>query len=443
MNTEVQDSSETRKIVTVTVPATEVASFETSILEAFQKQAKVPGFRPGKAPPSMIRKRYAKEVRQELRQKVLSEAHKEGVENADFEVYTVVDFEESAIDPGQDATLTFTVDVVPGFTVPDYASISVDPPSSEVSESEIDDTINRILSQRAEFTPVDRAAQKGDYVRCSYEGWVGDAKIEDLAPDAKLYGTQKVTWEEAGSEDAPGVRAVVDGLVGMSAGDEKEVSQTFGNDFEVAALAGKTATYTIKVEEVREKTLPELSDELLQSLGAESEADLRQKVREQLEQRRQQEREQQERQQITEKLLEAIDFPIPESGIESETETILRDYMQQQMQQGASQEALEEHKEQLYESAAKAARNRVKSRLILTRIAEREELGVENEDLSRAVMQEAYQNGRKPDDLVKELRKDEARLNRMRRDIILGKTMDLLVRKARGEEAPAASEAES
>jgi len=433
VKTDVKEINETRKSITVSFSSEEVTAQEKKLIQDFQRQAKIPGFRPGKAPENMVRSRFAKEIRQELKQQVISNAHKEGVQGADFEVFNLVDLDEGEIAPNAEATITFTVDVVPEFELPVYEGLKVTNEPTEASEEEIEQMLKQILEQRAEYNMVEKAAEKGDYVRCSYEGKIGDQLVADLVPETPMYGTQKVTWEEAGAEDTPGVRAVVDGLVGMQAGDEKEVTMEFPDDFKPEALAGKTAVYSLKAEEVREKVLPELTDELLKSLGVEDEKDLRQKVAENIENQKKQQNANAERQQLTEALLKSVDFPIPESGVESETESVLREFMQRNLQQGVSPEEFEKHKEQLHEGASKAAFDRLKSRLILSKIAQKEKVKAEQEDFSRMIMMEAQQSGEKPEKLVKELQKDQSRINRMRSDIILGKTMDLLVEKAERE----------
>ena len=438
MNTDIQEINATRKTICVSLSAEEIAELENKLIAYFKRQARVPGFRPGKAPEKMVRARFDKDIRQELKQRVISKAHQEGVAGADFEVFNIVDLEEGEIASGAGATLTFTVDVMPEFELPAYAGLSVTSQPTEASEAEIDKMLTQILNQRAEHQVVEQAAAKGDYVRCSYEGKIGDELVADLVPDAPMYGSQNVTWEEAGSEDAPGVRAVIDGLVGMSAGDEKDVSMEFPADFKPEALAGKTASYHITAEEVRQKVLPELNDELLKSLGAEDEADLRQKISQNIEEQKQQQNAKAERQQITEALLKAVDFPIPESGVASETDTVLREFMQRNLQQGIPAEEFEKHKQQLYDGASKAAHDRLKSRLILSRIAEQEKVKAEQEDFSRMIMMQAQQTGQAPEKLVKELQQDQTRINRMRSDIILGKTMDLLVEKAERVVVPAA-----
>ena len=165
------------------------------------------------------------------------------------------------------------------------------------------------------------------------------------------------------------------------------------------------------------------------------EAELRERIAENISNQKKQQNANAERQQITEELLKAVDFPIPESGVERETESVLRDFMRRNMQQGVSAEEFEKHKESLHEGASKAAHDRLKSRLILTKIAEKEKIKVENEDFSRMIMMEAQQTGQNPEKVVKELRKDQSRINDMRREIILGKTMDWLLEKAERSEA--------
>ena len=439
VKTEVKDINETRKTITVSLSAAEVAEQEKALIKDFQRQAKIPGFRPGKAPEDMVRARYAKDLKQELQQRVVSKAHQEGVAKADIDIFNIVDLEQGEISAGQDANIVFTVDVVPAFEVPQYQGLKVENEPTDASEEDVNKMIDQILGQRAEYNVVEKAAAKGDYVRCSYEGKIGDELIAELVPDAPMFGTQKVTWEEAGAEETPGVSAITEGLVGMQAGDEKEVTMEFPADFKPEALAGKTATYTIKTEEVREKVLPTMDEEFFKSIQVKDEAELRERISENIVNQKKQANANKEREQITKQLLESVEFAIPESGVESETEAVLRDFMQRNMQQGVPADEFEKNKEQLHQGASSAARDRLKSRLILSKIAEKEKVKVESDDFSRMIMMEAQQTGQKPEKLVTELQKDRSRIDRMRSEIILGKTMDLLVEKA--ERATVASSA--
>jgi trigger factor len=439
VKTDVQDINETRKTITVSVAATEIASIEASLIKEFMRDAKIPGFRPGKAPQNMIRMRYAKELKSELSQRVVSKAHQEGVAKSDFEIFGVVDLNEGEIAVGSDANITFTVDVLQAFEVPTYEGLKVTNEPTEATAEDVEKMFEQLLSQRAEFNVAEKAANKGDYVRCSYEGKIGDELVADLVPETPMYGTQKVTWEEAGAEGSPGVQAIVDGVVGMQAGDEKEVSMEFAEDFKPEALAGKTAVYSLKAEEVREKVMPAMDDAFFASMQVKDEAELRERISENIEGQKKEKNSNAERQQITEQLLASVEFAIPESGIESETEAVLRDFMQRNMQQGASEADFEAHKEQLHEGASKAAHDRLKSRLILSKIAEKEKVQAENDDFSRMIMMQAQQSGEKPEKIVKEIQKDQSRINNMRSEILLGKTMDLILDKAERETVAAAT----
>ncbi len=430
VNTNVKEISPTRKSITIYFTSEEIVEEEAQLVRDFQGQAKVPGFRPGKAPEKMVRTRFAKDIANELKTRIVSKAHKAGVSGSELNIYGIVELDEGQIAVGREASVTFTVDIIPEFELPVYEGLNVTNTPTKASGEEVDKAFNKMLSQRAEYNIVEKAAEKGDYVRCGYEGKIGDELVADLVPDAPIYGTQKTTWEEAGSEDSPGVRAIIDGIVGMQAGDEKEVTMKFSQEFRPQALAGKSAIYSIKVEEVREKLMPELNDEFFKSIQVKNEEELRQQIGENIENQKKQQNFQSERQQITDKLLKAIEFPLPKSGIEGETDSILRDFMQKNMQRGVTRKDFEKQKETLYEGATKAAADRLKSRIILSKISEKEKIKVENEDFSRIIMNEAMQAGQKPDKWVKELRKDQDRINRMRMDILLSKTMDLLVEKA-------------
>ena len=430
MKTDVQDISPTRKTISITASSEEVSEQEAKLINDFQRQAKIPGFRPGKAPKNMVRQRFAKDIQQELKKRVVSQAHQVGVSGAEFEVFNIVELDEGDVKGGQGATITFTVDIIPEFELPTYEGLKVTNTPTDASDEEVAKMLDQILGQRAEYNIAEKAAEKGDYVQCAYEGKIDTKSVADLVPETSIFGSQANTWEEAGNEDAPGVRAIVDGLVGMKAGETKEVTMEFPEDFRPEALAGKTVVYSVEAKEVREKVMPEMDDAFFESMQVKDENELRSKISENIENQKKQQNANGERQQITDELVKSVDFPIPESGVESETEAVLRDFMQRNMQQGVSAEEFEKHKESLHEGASKAAHDRFKSRLILAKIAEKEKIKVENEDFSRMIMIEAQQAGQNPDKLVKELQKDQNRVNQMRRDIILGKTMDLLAEKA-------------
>jgi len=433
VKTDVQDTSATRKTITVSISAADIADIEATLIKDFQREAQIPGFRRGKAPENMIRMRYAKELKVELSKRAVSKAHQDGVAKCDLDIFDIIEIDEGETAADGNVTVTFTIDVLQDFELPNYEGLKLRNEPTVASAEEIDQMLNGLLSQRAEFNVAEKAADPGDYVQCAYEGKIGDQLIADLVPEAPMFGSQKLTWEEAGAQHTPGVRAIVEGIVGMSAGDEKEVTMEFPDDFKPEALAGKTAVYTLQVKEVREKILPPLDQALFDSLQVDDEAGLRERLRETIEHRKQQQNLDAERQQVTEQLLGSVEFEIPQSGVEQETNAILREFMTRNMRQGVAEADFEAHKEQLYEGANQAARNRFKSRLILSKIAEKEKLQAKTEDFSRMLAMEAEKSGQPLQKMLKQIQKDQSRINQMRIEILVYKAMDLILEKAERE----------
>lgn len=445
MKVTVEDVNETRKKIHVSLDADEIAAESKSLLKQFSQQAKIQGFRPGKAPENLIVKKYKNEIKGELNRKLTGKAYEEGVKESGLDVYAVVEMDGGDIEtdaPG--AELSFTFDIRPTFDLPDYKGVDVSVPKADVTEDEFSKTKDYILNQRAEYNVCEKAAEQGDYVKVSYEGKIGDERVADLVEDRPIYGTQTNTWEQAGDEQSPGVQSIVQGLLGMSAGDKKDVEETFPEDFEVEALQGKTVTYSMEVHEVREKKLPEMDEEFLKGFQVESVEQWEERIKDDIRSQKQQHAEGQKRQQIIDHLSSLIEFPVPESAVESERQAILQQHVQQAMQQGATEEQLEEHKESLFAQAGEAAEKRVKTQIILGRIAEAEDVKVENEDMQQAIMQQAMQTRTPPDEIVKNLQKNQDQLRELQRAVLFQKTLDFLIEQANVsevEEAAAPAEA--
>jgi trigger factor len=431
VNIAVEDISDTRKALVVTVPAADMAAEEAAVLSEISKQARLPGFRPGKAPVDMVRRRYAKEIDEELHRKVAGKAYDLALKDSKVNVFNVVNMEGPPFKKGEDAVVKFTVDVVADFNLPEYKGLPVQAALTDVTDAEVEAAIKEICDQRAEYVVVDRPTATGDYVKLNYTGTLNGQPIAELAPERPIYGTQNSTWEEAGSAQAPGVRAIIDGIVGLKAGDKKEVTQTFAADLDVAALAGQTANYALEVLEVREKRPAALDETLLKSLQVETVEQLRERVKDDLKSRKEQQALASSREQVVKALTGAVEFPLPESAVESETQQVLRDFMERQIRQGVPETEFEKRKDELFAGARQAALGRVKLNLMLQKIAEKESIKVENEDLHKRIMQEAMMARQRPDQIVKRLQEDRQLLAQLQRAILHAKTLDFVVEQAK------------
>ena len=430
MNLELKDAGTARKIATVTFDADEIKNKENEACKEIGKIANIPGFRKGKAPAAVIRKRFSKELKDELTRKVSSDAYESILENKEIKVYSILKVDAGDPSSENGASVEVTVDLEPEFEIPDYENFEVTINPTDVSDEDIDNEINALRDQRASFDEVDRAAKEGDYIKCSYEGELDGKPVAEIPPDKPMYGKQTNTWEEAGQAKGLGVDAIAQGVVGMKSGDKKDIEAPFEEDFEVEPLAGKTISYKLEVHEVREKKPPALNEEFFKSIKVENLEELKDRVLTDLETRKKRENQNAKRSQVTQKILDTPDFPLPQQAVEDESNSIFQSRAQRAIQQGTKQEDIESQKDELWKEARIQGEARVKLTLILGKIAEKEKVDVSNEDLARAASQEAMMMRKDPTTYIKELSKDRRQLHRLRQDILHDKTLDLVAGKA-------------
>lgn len=429
MDIKIEDINATRKAVTVSVPADVIEEQHKKLLGEYAAHARIAGFRPGKAPASVVRQKFGKEIKKDLAQRTAQEAYASIREDGKLDVYALVDVKEPELAEGRPAEFRFEIDVVPAFELPEYKGIEVEKGDLAVSDEDVAETVLNLRKQRAEFNKVEKAAEKGDYVKLSYEATIDGKPLAEVVPAAAIYGKQTGTWEEAGAEETFGatVREIVDAIVGMKAGDKKEVSATFPEDFSAEGLRGKTAVYALEVAEVRERVLPELNEEFFKSLSVKDEEELNKQVREGLEARKKNAAASKKREELIGKLNEKVDFELPESAVERESYNIFIEFANMQLRQGAKPEDIEARREELMKDTKDAAKTRVKTQIILDAIAKKEGVKVEQEDISRRISQEAYMSGRPVEKFVKELTKDRVRMMELQNNIRFNKALDVVV----------------
>ncbi len=431
MNVQINDLNETRKTLTVTLDQVEVDAEYKALLGEFAQQVRLPGFRPGKAPVAMIEKRFAKELKEEFKGRVVSKAYRHGLEDSKLAVISIVDVEEAEFAPGAPASVKVTVDVRPEFTLPQYVGIATEVQATEPTDAEVDAVIEGLRSERADFKVAERPAAKGDYVRFGYTGTLDGQPLAGIVGDKAIYASAPQTWEEVEGANEGLLPGMAHQLAGLKAGDKKDVTLTFPADFaHVPALAGKQVVYAIEVQEVRERALPPLDEAFFKANQADSLDALKAQVKSSLSMRKDYENRSAQRRQITDALVAQANFPVPESLVASERDGVLRQFIEENMRRGVPQEEFEKNKKELFDSASKAALARVKVQLMLAKIAEQEKIGVDEKDINNWLMREAMRSGQKPDKLVKELGKDREQFRSIQQQILFDKALDFLVSKA-------------
>ena len=428
MNTKIDNINDTRKKITITFDSAQTEQEKQKTISQFVRYAKVDGFREGKAPLDLVLKKYADKIDESFKRSLVESSLESLNSIKEFEIYAVVKVDQTIDKDG--AKIELTADIYPEIKLPTELKTIVEVESSEVKDEEIEKVVDYYRNQRAQYEPVEREIKKGDFVNLSYEGKIDGTLISELAPDATMYGSQKSTWEEAGNEEAPGVKAIIKALVGMKKGDKVQVKEKFDDQIAYDTLKGKEATYDIEILEVREKILPEFNDEFCKNFKAESAQDLREKIKTDIKAEKENYNEVLKREKAVEELMKGLEFPLPESAIEDERDSILSEMMMRYMSQGITNDMLESNKEALFEGAAKDAMPRAKMRIFLMKLARANKLSVTNEDMSRIVWQEAMRARVKPDDFVKGLKGDQQKINRLRSDALLQKAINFVAEKA-------------
>jgi trigger factor len=431
VNIQLNDLSDTRKNLIVSLDLSEVDAEYRAVIGEITKVARVPGFRPGRAPASLILKRFGKEVLEEFRKKVVNRAYRGGLEKAKLEVASIVKVDEGTIEPGLSSAVTFTLDVHPPIELPEYVGLPVTVLPTEATEAEVDAVVESLRQERADFRVVDRPAQKGDFVKLAYQGAVEGKPIAELAPDKQVYGKVPQTWEEVEGEQEGLIPGLGRQLAGLKAGDKKDAAITFPADFAVVpALAGKAAVYSLEVQEVRTRVLPALDEAFFKAQQVADLDALKAQIRQNLKARKEYENRRAQRQQVSEALAARVEFPLPESLLASETQDVLRRFMEDNLRRGVPEAEFEKNKMELYENARRAAAARVKTQLLLAKIAEKEKIQTEERDLDSAIMREALRSNQRPEKVAREVANDRERLRALQQAIIFDKALDFLVSKA-------------
>ena len=441
MNVQLNSISATRKNLVVTLDKSEVDTEHQAVVSEFAQHARIPGFRPGKAPAAMVVKRFGKEIAEEFKQKVVSKAYRSALEKEKLDVLNVVNVEPGKVELGLSAAITITLDVRPDFQLPDYVGLPTAVASTDATDAEVDAIIEGLRGERAEFKAAERPAAKGDYVKLGYEGTVDGKPVAELAAGKEIYSKVPQTWEEVEGAHEGVIPGLGKQLAGVKAGDKKNVTVAFPVDFApVPALAGKTAVYAVEIQEVRERTLPALDAAFFKANQVDDLEGLKTSVRSNLKLQKEHQNRAEQRRQVIDALAGKLDFAVPDSLVENETQGVLRQFIEENMRRGVPQEQFEKDKKELIENARKAAAKRVKVQLMLAKIAEAEKLTVTEKDIDAFIYREAMRTQQKPEKLVKVLSSDREQLRSVQQSIIFDKAVDFLVAKAKvSATAPKAS----
>ena len=324
MKVEVEKQPGSVSTLQIELPPEEVSKEWDTIASSFARVAKIPGYRPGKAPRAVIEKRFRKEIQEELTKKLVSRSYHEAIEQEQLRVASLANIENVQL--GEDKSMRFraTVVTVPEFELPEYKNIPVQLPETKVSESEIDASLERLRDQSGDFVDVpERGLEMGDFAVIDFEGSSDGKAISEIAPQASknLHGGKKFWLRLAPDNFLP---KFCEQIVGQKPNETRAITVDFATDLPVKELSGKQANYNVTVREIKQQVLPVLDDVFAAKLiPGKTLADLRQIIEHDLAHEKEHELERAKEGQLVKYLHERIQFELPPPLLKNETRRIL------------------------------------------------------------------------------------------------------------------------
>ncbi|MCI0662976.1 MAG: trigger factor [Acidobacteria bacterium] len=393
----VADITQSKKDLTIEVPADEVQIEFEKTYDAFMRNVKLPGFRPGRVPRGMIKQRFTKEVTQEVINQLIPHALQHAIHDKKLRVISEPQINEVTVNEGQPLRFTASVEVMPEFEVKEYKGLKVSKWIHPATEQELESVLAHLRESAAEFVPIeDRPAQDGDFVSFNLLGrfvhsgqendsWHDPGGNNDLAIEDNLL--------ELGTDQL--IPEFHENLRGVQAGDLREFRTALPEDFSEKNLAGKTIDFRLTVMAVRKKELPELDDDFAREAGEfQTLHEMKEKISERLQEDSLQKAESEMREELMKQIVSAYDFELPPSLVERETEHRLQQLANHLLRSGIPRESLQQVDwDQRYQEAQAQVSHESRLALVMDRIAELEGIVVTNEMVDAEVARVAARSG--------------------------------------------------
>ena len=426
---------ELTRSIEVEAPAADVDKAFRQVTRRYAKLARIPGFRAGKVPESLIKSRFAKEVRQEVLESLLSDKFRRALEEQRLNPVSQPQVSELQLVEGQPLKFKATFEVLPDINVEGYDSIAVQRPDAALTDEEYQAELDAVLDHHATVEPVeeDRPLADGDWAEISFKG-----NVQDLAQTVTEEGVENKTQQpELTGEDAlieiggkHTVQAFTEALRGAKVGQELTFEASYPAEFSDARLAGKTVNYDVTVKAIKKKVYPERDEEFAKQLGNyESWSDFETKLREHVGSRKKNSLESQARDKMLDELIAKFQFPVPETFVQQQIDARLERGLRALAQQGMSADAMRQLDFGRLRGAQRdQAINEVKVSMLLEKIAERENITVSDEDLERELLMLSIQQ-REPLESLRKRLTDDGSLNRIREQLRRERTGSALYEK--------------
>ncbi|HEX6164081.1 MAG TPA: trigger factor [Vicinamibacterales bacterium] len=401
MKAEIVDVNETRRDLSIEVPSDVVDEAIGHAAAKLGKQARIPGFRPGKVPVNVIRQRFKPQIMQDVAEHLVSKAVGDALVEKGVEPIATPDIKDLVLEEGKPLTFTASFDVVPSFDPGDLSTIEATEPSRAIEEDVVNQSLERLRERNARYEAVETGAVEAGHtvvVGLERRGTDKEGKQGDVDKH------EQVNIELGAPSNPPGFD---DHMIGMTAGSSKSFTITYPEDYAIPELAGGTVDYTVNLKEIKKRVVPALDDELAKDLGDFSSLEeLRKRVRDDLEHEAMHAAERQVRQDVMKQLAARVPFAVPPSLVEREIDRRLEDFARRLMEQRINPREANIDWNAFREGQRAGATEAVGSAIVLDEIAKRDQITVTDEDLDAELQRYAEQTGHSVASIRARLQKD-------------------------------------
>lgn len=421
MKVVVNELEQCKRGIEVEVPGETVSQEMERVFREYSHRAKVPGFRKGKIPMDVVRRRFAGEVREEVVGNMVREYAFKALEEKKLDPIQAPVLEKVSYEAGQPLTFKATFEVRPEIKLENYRGVAVKVAPQEVSDEMVESSVKGLAERAAKLEAVSgRPVQKGDYA-------IGTLSCKFVKGKGKDLEDEQLFLEAGAENNHPDFNAAI---LGMNAGDSRTFETKYPDDYNAEALRGCTVSYTVNVKEIKKKVVPPIDDELAKELGSfESLADLRAKVREELERRAKEAEESEAKNRILAELVKRHPMEVPESLIESQMDGRLQSIAREMASRGVDPTKADVNWKEEREKMRPASIDSVRAILILEAIAAAEGIEVKEDDLNAWLREEAKRHNTTVAD-VKQKLSENTGMSGVRKQIVREKSLDFLLRDA-------------
>lgn len=419
MKVDVVDVDRVTKKIEVEVPADKITEITENIYGELKRQAKIKGFRPGKIPKSILTTYYKDYIEDELKRRVIEGTMSEVLSEANVKPVTepIADF----VEDGDRFVYTLLCEVFPDIEISSYKGVEVEVDAIRVTDDDIDKRIEQMKELYAEMIPreADSGARKGDFIIVKYKGYLDGRPMKDVYSEAyplELGTSQLMPEFESAIYD-------------MKKGEIKNVDVAFPDDYQLKDIAGKTLLFEIEIKDIREKRLPDLNDEFAKDVNFENVEKMKESLKAEIEKEKLNSRKQFISNKIMEMLTSNIDIQVPKRLLAKHTEAMLEEAKTRFNTEHFTEEDLKAFQGNIRADFEKKAAERIKSDIILARIAEIEGIKLEDDDVHNR-MKKIAEETKRPFDEVKGIYEKYDFIEGMKISIVQQKTMDFLMENA-------------